>query len=320
MRGTVSMAALKIYESLSIESLEKFVEIQQEEHLHLDFKTLRDSKLSGDDRRNFAKAVSGFSNSDGGVIIWGVDARKSAAGVDCARALKPIESLASLISGLNDFTGEAVSPTVDGIIHKKIPQDGDKGFAATLVPASDAGPYMARGRENRYYKRSGDSFYQMEHYDIADMFGKRRRPTLEIASRVARGTITSSGGVKKYQIRITLGISNTGRGSAVAPFIAISPQSPYKLDQDGIDGNGNHGLARLLSAERTWIKFGGLAHVVIHPGTTLDVTTITGEVIIPGPTAPALVLPYQIAAEDVPLRREILELDSARISLDVVGP
>ena len=31
-------------------------------------------KLMDDDRKNYSKALSGFANSDGGVIVWGIGA------------------------------------------------------------------------------------------------------------------------------------------------------------------------------------------------------------------------------------------------------
>lgn len=39
---------------------------------------------------------------------------------------------------------------------------------------------MALLGEQRYSKRSGDSFYQMEHFDLEDMFGRRQRPALQM--------------------------------------------------------------------------------------------------------------------------------------------
>jgi hypothetical protein len=39
---------------------------------------------------------------------------------------------------------------------------------------------MAKLGEDRYYKRSGDSFYRMEHFDLEDMFGRRQKPQLAI--------------------------------------------------------------------------------------------------------------------------------------------
>lgn len=83
------------------------------ENLHLDFKTLASSHLrSADDKHNFAKALSGFANSDGGIVVWGVDARKDAQGVDCAQQLKPIAEVAVLVPRLNSLTSDLVSPSV----------------------------------------------------------------------------------------------------------------------------------------------------------------------------------------------------------------
>ena len=46
------------------------------ERAHVDFKEKhdrRDSKLADDDKKNLAKAVSGFANTGGGVLIWGIE-------------------------------------------------------------------------------------------------------------------------------------------------------------------------------------------------------------------------------------------------------
>ncbi len=54
------------------------------EELYLDYKrsstTLPAAKLSDEDRKNLAKAIAGFANSEGGVIVWGVDCRQTAQG------------------------------------------------------------------------------------------------------------------------------------------------------------------------------------------------------------------------------------------------
>jgi hypothetical protein len=82
------------------------------------------------------------------------------------------------ISKLNEFTGSFVSPIVDGVVHRGVETADDTGFAITLIPASSSGPHMAKAGEDRYYKRSGDSFYKMEHFDLEDMFGRRAQPKL----------------------------------------------------------------------------------------------------------------------------------------------
>ena len=112
--------------------------------------------------------------------MWGVDARQNDEGVDCAGATSEIKQLKMFLSRLNEFTGQAVSPIVDGVRHKIIERTADTGFAATLVPESQSAPHMAKLGEDRYYKRAGASFYKMEHFDLEDMFGRRQKPSLEI--------------------------------------------------------------------------------------------------------------------------------------------
>jgi hypothetical protein len=175
------MDLLETFEQLTLAQIDDYLKREQEEHLQLDFKTIKGANLaSADDRRSFAKSLSGFANSAGGIIVWGIDARKNDQGVDCAGATSEIKQLTILLSRLNEFTGQAVSPIVDGVRHKLIERTEDTGFAATLVPESQSAPHMAKLSEDRYYKRAGASFYKMEHFDLEDMFGRRQKPNLEM--------------------------------------------------------------------------------------------------------------------------------------------
>src|SRR4051812_6722966 len=178
------MDLAETFEKLDETAIKAFVAEGQEEHLHLDFKTVTSAHLSHkDDKRNLAKALSGFANSDGGLIVWGVDARKNAQDIDCAGALVEISPIQLFVGRLNELTGQAVSPLVDGVRHKAIATTGDRGFAVSLIPESASGPHMAKLGEDRYYKRSGASFYKMEHFDLEDMFGRRQKPNLQLQLR-----------------------------------------------------------------------------------------------------------------------------------------
>jgi hypothetical protein len=176
------MSFADIFDKMDWPQIEGYVALKQEEHLHLDFKTVKDAELTNrDDRRNVARCLSGFANSNGGIVIWGIDARKNSDGIDGASAIIELQRTAVLVSRLNSLSGDATSPIIDGVRHRPIlnPKSGG-GVVATLVPENDGGPYMALLGEQRYYKRSGDSFYAMEHFDLEDMFGRRQKPALEI--------------------------------------------------------------------------------------------------------------------------------------------
>ena len=149
------------FDALQLDDLVSYVTSQQEENLTLDFKLINRPDFSHtDDKKTLARALSGFANSSGGLIIWGIDARKNEQKIDCAREAHEIRPLSLLLSRLNELTSRAVSPPIDAIRHKPISSGQDSGFAVTLVPESESGPHMAKLGEDRYYKRSGDTFYK----------------------------------------------------------------------------------------------------------------------------------------------------------------
>ncbi|HKZ79135.1 MAG TPA: ATP-binding protein [Anaerolineales bacterium] len=258
----------EFYESLSIQVIEDFLRDGKEEDLHLEFKTVSDNPFNKEDRKNFAKALSGFGNSAGGVVIWGIDARRNAEGIDSASEKRPIRPLAKFISDLNSSTGEFVDPIVDGVRHKSIPLTADAGFAASLIPESQSAPHMAKAGEDRYYKRSGDSFYRLEHFDLEEMFGRRPRPVLEFMAKPAR-----EGGLR---LTVILGLTNHGKGIAKFPYLSVEVEPPYRLSKYGLDGNRHTGLPRLVQHFYTGQKesFGGSSEIVVYPESELDVTAI----------------------------------------------
>jgi hypothetical protein len=203
------MNLVEAFEQFDAETINEFIRFGQEEHLHLEFKTVSNASLSKtDDKRNLARCLSGFANSSGGLVVWGVDARKNSQDVDCASAPRPIASVKLFASRLNELTGDAVSPIVDGIRHKAIELSQDAGFAVTLVPESDSGPYMAKLGEDRYYKRSGGSFYRLEHFDLEDMFGRRQKPRIQIRVGQLPDPKESSQDILQF------GVQNIGRAVA----------------------------------------------------------------------------------------------------------
>lgn len=287
-RWGVRMTLAEEYQAISVETLRLYLEERQDEHLHLDFKLVDDPQFSKrPDRRNFAIAASGFANADGGILVWGVDARRDGEGVDRVVALPGVRDASRLVSSLNHYTAQAVNPTVDGIQHRVIggvSREAEQ-FVATLVPSSDGGPYMAKLGEDRYYKRSGDSFLVMEHYEVADMFGRRRRPVLEFVAE-ARGS------------EIIVGVRNKGRASAHAPYLSVYSAPPFHRSIYGVDGNRGEGLKYLPAQSRwnTW-RFGGSGDVIVHPGVTLEVALLTSNNNVTPIHSEGVLIRYAIACD-----------------------
>jgi schlafen family protein len=230
------MTLAETFDQLDWATVASYVELKQEEHLHLDFKTLKNAELtSGDDKRNIARCISGFANSSGGIIIWGIDARKNSDGIDCATAIVELRKPAVLVSRLNTLSGDATSPIIDGLRHKPIVNsESGGGVVVTLVPESDGGPYMALLGEQRYYKRSGDSFYQMEHFDLEDMFGRRQKPNLEIIIQPSK----VENGVEHHSILIR----NNGRAVARHAGFLMTLQNVDIKNVSGVQLENHSGI------------------------------------------------------------------------------
>jgi len=305
----------KNFDKIDLSSINEFIFSKQEEHLELEFKTINHSDFSHkDDKKNFAKALSGFANSNGGIIIWGVEAKKNENDVDCAQAKKPIKNVKQFLNKLNEFTGIAANPIVEGVIHKEILEDTDTGYIKTLVPYSDSGPHMAKLSEDRYYKRSGDSFYKMEHYDIEDMFGRRKKPILRLKYKFVDMQYL---GENRIKVDIQLIIENLGRGSAKAPFLSLEKPSNWNFSEYGVDGDRNFGLPLIPENRNTFkgCKFGNSNDILIHPNTQLPVTNLRrifskGEEF---PQMDGIKINYQVAAEDCILFSDILEIPGLEI-------
>jgi len=289
------MSLLDEFNNITLERLHEYISAAQEENVQLEFKTISKSDLTAkDDKQNLSIALSGFANSIGGLIVWGVVADKNnPLEIDCAHALKEITKVSIFEARLNELTGESLLPRLDGIQHRIIKTTEDRGFAITFVPESDMGPHMAKLGENRYYKRNGSSFRCMEHFDIADMFGRRKKPKLVFTTRVMQ---------KGNRCTINLGLRNDGRAVAKAPYMSFKAADPFTRDKYGVDGSENEGLTKLSSStQEGHSRYGGDMNFVIHPGITHEVAAISNGFYSQTSPSRDLTIEYVIGADEMPI-------------------
>ncbi len=212
------------YDTLTVNTLKQWEVNNKQEDLYLDFK-LMPKGVDDAARKNLSKSMSGFANSDGGMIVWGVNAKTDRnTGIDAVQDLQPIENVERALSKLNEYTGRATSPMIVGVEHRAILASNGQGFIVTWVPTSDYGPHMGLYADGHYYKRSGASFYRMEHFDIADMFGRRQQPDLQVKLDYLKMT-NSDGDVHRYRLDAT--VKNCGR--RMARFFKIQVKMPQEV-------------------------------------------------------------------------------------------
>ena len=165
------------------DAIDEFIINRQTEELFLDFKqAVSDGKnfttLHRDDRKNLAKAISGFGNSEGGVVVWGVECSRNVEIGDVAKAKMKVQNVHRFLSWLENAISGCTIPSHNKVRNHIVSVDANgDGFVATYIPKSELAPLMTT-IGNTFYIRSGSNNVPAPYSVLAGMFG--RRPQAEI--------------------------------------------------------------------------------------------------------------------------------------------
>jgi hypothetical protein len=225
----------------------------REESLHLEFKTLAsDAALTRDDRKMLAKAICGFANAEGGILVIGVETKKHD-GVDVAVARRPIGDLKRFRRLIEAALPEMISPQHVAVRLLPVPSaDGDAGFLAIDVPPSDNRPHMSVA-EKRYFRRGSDGTRALDHGEIRELMLATREGALEIECNVRTGP---SSGDLRYWLTLGLLLRNVGRVPVRAPYVRI-PNGGWNMPSNSA------GLSQRVSAEGN-VGIYATRHVIVH--------------------------------------------------------
>jgi len=208
-------------------AIDQFIADREAESLFLDFKRSSTDgvgkKLDQSDRSHLARAISGFGNSEGGVIVWGIDCRTGEDYADVARAKYPLENPQRFLSWLQGAVSSATIPPHRGVRNVAITADGSKGFCATYIPKSDNAPHqiIASGRGQYHYLiRAGSDFIPTPHAVLAGMFGRRPQPAIFQNFAVSTPDISEDDPIG-VETALGIRVGNGGRGIASNVFMII---------------------------------------------------------------------------------------------------
>lgn len=299
------------FNSINLDEIDRFISEKQEENTTLEFKTVNhpdyNEQNRDDDKKNISKVLSGFANSNGGITIWGLKAQNNSEGQDVAKEKKPIKELTKFLNLLNRLEGQSVTPTVKGIVHQKIEIADDIGYIKTYVPSSESAPHMANYAGKYYYKRNGDSFYKCEHYDIIDMFSRKKSPKLKILIKVLKKDLIHQ---VRYKYKILVSIINEGKIIAKLPYLALNFSSHVDSETFGLDGNGGRGLKPVKNNILYRFNYSGGTEIVVYPEAILDVDIFYFEKPV-AETPNSLTINSLLTAEGADIIKDKIEIDSS---------
>lgn len=181
--------------------------------------------------KRLSEWVSAFLNAEGGLIIIGVCEAKPNEKDSLQARIYPtkIEFVDS------KYTRERVEQMIFSNIYcsarpeiRVLPirdtNDSSKAVFLVEIPRGEDPPYQAA--DNRYCRRLNVTKYPLAHYEIADFFGRRRRPRLNLQCMVSNPLKRRIPDKNEMQLRssyhLRIMISNTGSSAAKYARVVVS--------------------------------------------------------------------------------------------------
>lgn len=213
------------------EDIENLISAKIRESEVLEYKGAS-KKFLDKDKNEIAKDVSAMANSNGGVIIYGIDTDKE-------DKTKPIG-----ISGVHPDNIESFDRVVNSQIkreikgvQKRIISKNSMKVMIVFVPQSDDSPHQSL-IDKRYYRRSLSESIPMEH-DIVELhFGRRLGPILkleviDVDKRIDKKieSLSFKGDNFSEPLKLGLSIYNSGRkvGKYVEGIFLFPESSKIKI-------------------------------------------------------------------------------------------
>lgn len=160
----------------NIDDITALIDNEAEESVHLDFKAA--GSLSKDDKKKceIAKDVSAFANSDGGIIVYGIEERDHK-----AYALSHVDGNTYTKEWLEQVIQGNIQRRIDGLEIFPIRENGDitRSIYVVKIPRSSNTPHMSA--DKCYYKRNNFRSIKMEEYEVRDLFYRVATPNLTIS-------------------------------------------------------------------------------------------------------------------------------------------
>lgn len=306
MKRFISTYFKKNIDDITFSDLQNFIAQKIEENQNLEYKPRgilldKDNKIikpkNEKEIKGFlelAKCVTGFANAEGGLLILGVKEKgESFQGTTIKRMPSDITPLSPSVTKeiIENNLFSKIQFPIENLLIKPLtnPKNSNETVFLIDVPQSNKAPH--RVNEINYYQRYNFSTLEMKHYQIADLFGRRTGPHLEIEIEKENAINSQLG---NFAIKPLI----HNRGNYVAKFVSCICEicGPYKLAQ----------------TERNWHKrndqksceFSTGSNSVIYP----DIPTDTGYIEIQPESQPnnlnlPILLVFHIMAEKMERKR-----------------
>jgi hypothetical protein len=209
------------------ESVKMIVDEHRPESHYLEFKGGRIQNDQKGTTQAWSEALSGFANTEGGVLIWGVRASRiphpddGSVMIDAAHALEHVDQPDGFCQFLRDRLLEATVPPVTGVevVPVNDPGKPGEGFVVCLVPEGNDKPYQAALHPSKnYMQRIDDRFVVIQRSLLRTMFFPQSRAKLHVEIEPKAETSDS-----ETTMIFTGYVGNSGTATARELWIVVKP-------------------------------------------------------------------------------------------------
>jgi hypothetical protein len=171
--------------------LSQMITNQIEENLHLDYKGAGSLAATDGKKKEIAKDISAFANSDGGFVIYGILEYSDLARRHLPEKFDPIDRSVISKEWLEQVINSNIQPKISGLTIHPIALTSAANHVVYVVniPKSNT---AHQASDKKYYKRYNFESIAMEDYEIKDILNRLSSPDLNLILNSAQTTFNLS--------------------------------------------------------------------------------------------------------------------------------
>lgn len=268
--------SIAVFESInSWDRLLELISNGESEGIYYECKSPIEPKLNKDMQKHLAKACSGFANTNGGIVIYGMSTvHHGHSDLDVMAQLEPIGQVTNFAKQVENSIPALSTPAIlkpeIRIIKEK--ESDTKGVVIVHIPKFSSDPVQS-AIDELFYFRSGDDFVVAPYDMIRRFFAAAESPELELI--YVAGILKQSPGNGPWAIPVVLRNNSAAIAEHVKVVVSVADPTQYaNVSSNSIRDASeiNPGNFRTYISNLDGVIHKGINHVVghIHVGFKAD--------------------------------------------------
>lgn len=160
-------------EEYEVSDLQSLIDNQIEESIHLDFKAGDALSKQPLKKKELSKDIASFANSDGGIIVYGLDEENHV-----AKSFSFIDGNEFTKEWLEQIINTTINRRIDGLMIYPVRVENDlkRTIYVVKIPRSTDAPHQSQ--DKRFYKRFNFESVMMEEYEVRQLYGRKVKSQL----------------------------------------------------------------------------------------------------------------------------------------------